>query len=205
MSALPICILYTQDPDLARRVKAFLRTLAQVRHVEEPDRLDAVLQQSGPSLLIIDLRAQESRELLEQIQKEWPETLIIALGTMRSEPLREAEQAGIYMAEDLQLDRRRFQALVARAFDHLRVVQETAIARGVQPCSGLGAARRMNRRRTLRAPSLRCCVFREFFAALTTLRLTARSWRACRCRRRHARRLFSRIRRAMPTGFGRAA
>ena len=124
MSAPPICILYTQDPDLARRVKAFLRALASVRHVDEADRLESVLQQSGPALLIIDLRAKESRDLLDQVQKEWPETLIIALGTTRSEPLREAEQAGIYVAEDLELDRRRFQALIVRAFDHLRILQE---------------------------------------------------------------------------------
>src|SRR5207253_4446077 len=72
----------------------------------------------------MDLRASESRELLDQIQKEWPHILITALGTIRSEPLRDAEQSGIYAAEDLQLDRRRFQSLVARAFDHLRLLQE---------------------------------------------------------------------------------
>ena len=27
----PVCILYTQDSDLVRRMKAFLRTMAQVR------------------------------------------------------------------------------------------------------------------------------------------------------------------------------
>ena len=43
MTANPVCVLYTQDLDLARRVKAFLRVLAQVRHVSEADRLDAVL------------------------------------------------------------------------------------------------------------------------------------------------------------------
>jgi PAS domain S-box-containing protein len=105
-------------------VKAFLRTMTQVRHVAEPDRLDAVLQQSGPALLLLDLRAKECRDLLEQIQKERPEVLIAALGTLRSEPLRTAEQSSIYAAEDLQLDRRHFQALVGRAFDFLRVMQE---------------------------------------------------------------------------------
>jgi PAS domain S-box-containing protein len=105
-------------------VKAFVRTLAEVRHVQNPGRLDAVLQQSGPSLLIMDLRAKESSDLLEQVGKGWPSVLVIALGTMRSEPLRDAEQSGIYAAEDLQLDRRRFQALVARAYDHLRVMEE---------------------------------------------------------------------------------
>ena len=124
MSAPPVCILYTQDGDLARRIKAFLRVLAQIRHVSEPDRLDAVLQQASPALLLADLRAQDARDLIDQIQKEWPEVLVTALGTPRSEPLREAEQSGIYAAEDLHLDRRRLQALVSRAFDHLRLAQE---------------------------------------------------------------------------------
>ena len=124
MMASPVCILYTQDPDLLRRVKAFLRTLAEVRHVQEPTRLEAVLQQTGPAVLIADLRARESRELLAQTEKDWPNILIVALGTLRSEPLREAEQSSIYAAEDLQLDRRRFQALIGRAFDHLRLQEE---------------------------------------------------------------------------------
>ncbi len=46
MTPAPICVLYTQDPELARRIKAYLRSTSQVRHVVEPDRLDAVLQQS---------------------------------------------------------------------------------------------------------------------------------------------------------------
>src|SRR6476469_7135033 len=120
----PICILYSQDADLVRRVKAFLSALAQVRHVASPDRLDAVLQQNSPAILVLDLRAKEARDLLEQIQAALPDILVIALGTLRSEPLREVENAGVYAAEDLQIDRRRLQALVMRGFDHLRVLQE---------------------------------------------------------------------------------
>src|SRR5438477_13043297 len=120
----PICILYSQDADLVRRVKAFLSALAQLRHVSSPDRLDAVLQQNSPAVLVLDLRAKEARDLLEQIQAALPEILVIALGTLRSEPLREVENSGVYAAEDLQIDRRRLQALVTRGFDHLRVLQE---------------------------------------------------------------------------------
>ena len=65
MSASPVCILYSQDADLVRRIKAFLRVLAQVRHVAEPDRLDAVLQQASPALLLIDLRGIDARDLLD--------------------------------------------------------------------------------------------------------------------------------------------
>ncbi len=124
MNLSPVAILYSQDQELVRRVKAFLRMMGQVRHVADPDRLDAVLQQTGPALALIDLRAKEGRELVDQIQKDWPEVLIIALGAPHSDPLREAEEAGIYAAEDLQLDRNRFQSLVGRAFDLLRAMQE---------------------------------------------------------------------------------
>jgi PAS domain S-box-containing protein len=124
MSPSPVCVLYSQDTDLVRRIKAFVSTLGQVRHVGVADRLDAVLQQTGPAILLLDLRAKEARDLLEQTQDGWPEILIVALGTARSEPLREAEQADTYAAEDLQIDRRRLQALVSRGFEHLRVLQE---------------------------------------------------------------------------------
>jgi PAS domain S-box-containing protein len=124
MSAASVCILYTQDPDLARRVKAYLRTMASVRHVTDPDRLDAVLQQNSPAVVLMDLRAKDCRDLLELLERDWVESLVVALGTPRSEPLREAEQSGIYAAEDLQLDRHRFQTLLGRAFDHLRLMQQ---------------------------------------------------------------------------------
>jgi PAS domain S-box-containing protein len=124
MTSVPVCVLYTQEADLVRQVKAFLRIMAQLRHVPEANRLDAVLQQSGPALLIIDLRAKESRDLIDRVQKEWPEVVIIALGLAESEPLREAEKFGIYAAESLELDRRKFQALAGRAFDYLNVLQE---------------------------------------------------------------------------------
>jgi PAS domain S-box-containing protein len=124
MSQLPVALLYTQDADLLRRTRAFLRTLAQIRHVADADRLEPVLQQTGPAVLIMDLRAKESRELLEQIHSEQPDVLIIALGIAQSEPLREVEQIGIYAVEDLGLERRRFQALLERAFDYQRVLEE---------------------------------------------------------------------------------
>src|SRR6266849_7914191 len=111
MIPAPVCILYTQDAELVRRTRAFLRTMAQVRHVSDPDRLEPVLLQTGASVLIMDLRSKECRELIDQVQNEQSGALIVALGVPQSETLREAEQSGIYAAEDIGLDRRRFQAL----------------------------------------------------------------------------------------------
>ena len=124
MTPAPICILYTQDAELVRRARAFLRTMSQVRHVSDPDRLEPVLQQAGLSVLMVDLRSRECRELIDQIQNEQPDVLIIAFGVAQSETLREAEQFGIYAAEEIGLERRRFQTLLGRALDYLKVSQE---------------------------------------------------------------------------------
>src|SRR5256714_14976356 len=72
----------------------------------------------------MDLRAKECRDLLEQLEQDGSDSFVMALAALRSEPLPEAEQSGIYAAEDLQLDRHRFQTLVGRAFDHLEIMQE---------------------------------------------------------------------------------
>src|SRR5881392_1367404 len=124
MTPAPVCIIYTRDAELVRRARAFLRTMAQVRHVSDPDRLEPVLQQAGPSVLMMDLRSKECRELIDQIQSERSDILIIAFGVAQSETLREAEQVGIYAAEEIGLERRRFQALLGRALDYLKVSQE---------------------------------------------------------------------------------
>ncbi|HEY2341463.1 MAG TPA: ATP-binding protein [Chthoniobacteraceae bacterium] len=119
-----ICIILSRDPELVRRAKAYLRPMAEVRWVEDPDRIDIVLRQASPAVLLVDLRARASGDLLRELSKNESEVLLIALGTPRSDPFREAEQAGIYATEDVNLERRSFQALFGRAFDHLRVRQE---------------------------------------------------------------------------------
>ena len=124
MTLPPPAILYTQDAELVRRVKAFLRMMGQVRHVADagPPRRRLATNRAvrSPHRSPRERKPRADRP----DPKDWPEILIIALGVPHSEPLREAEESGIYAAEDLRLDRRHFQALVGRAFDLLRVMQE---------------------------------------------------------------------------------
>jgi len=136
------CLLYTQDPELVRRTRAFLRSRAALRHVDRADRLDPVLQQNSPALLLLDLRSHGSRDLIAQLKAEWPDVLIIALGTPRSEPLRDAEQTSIYAAEDVNLERRPFQALIARALEHLRVLEDNRALRAEASNALVPAGRR---------------------------------------------------------------
>src|ERR1700730_5107203 len=168
MTTSLICVLYTQDADPGPRGNAFRRTIALVRHVAEPNRLEAVLQQNSPAVILMDLRAKECRDLIERLEQDWPESLVIALGAPRSEPLREAEQSGIYAAEDLQLDRHRFQTLVGRAFDHLQLMQEN---RDLREQSDYGPSAEQRRRsepalERTHAPSLPLLRFPRVFRRL---------------------------------------
>jgi nitrogen-specific signal transduction histidine kinase len=123
------CILYTQDPEFVRRAKAFLRRLSKVVHVADSTRLEPVLEQYGPAVLLIDLRQKEASSLVEQVRTEWTNVLILAFGIPRSEPLREAEHAGVYAAEDVNLERHHLQGLVSRALEHLRVLEDNRALR----------------------------------------------------------------------------
>ncbi len=131
MISSAVCLLYTQDSELVRRSRAYLRERTLLRHVERPDRVTAVLQQNNPALLLIDLRAREARDLLNQVHREWPDALVIALGMPDSDPLREAEECGAYAAEDFALDRRRFQSLIDRALHYLQLLEENRRLRQV--------------------------------------------------------------------------
>ncbi len=124
------CILYTQDPDFVRRTRAYLRSTTRIQHVAQSERLFTVLQQNRPALLLFDLRGKESVARIAQVQAQWADVLIVGFGTLRSEPLREAAQSGIYATEDVNLEQRHFQSLVGRALDHLHVLEENRALRG---------------------------------------------------------------------------
>ena len=167
------CVLYTQDSDFVRRARAYLRNQIEVRHVNNASRLDPVLRQQQPAVLLLDLRGRESQGLIEQVQVEWPEVLIIALGTPRSEPLREAENAGVYAAEDVNLERQRIQALVGRALDHLRLLEENRLLRAATPRAALVASSRdLESVRALAEPALPMLRLPRLFQPRETTEMT---------------------------------
>ncbi len=124
MNTLPSCLLYTQNSELADHVRGLLQLQVNVRHTDSAARLEMLLHQSGAVVLILDINADDCLNQIVTVQKRWSDTLIIVLGTLQADPIREAESLGVYAVEDCQLDRRRFQSLVMRALDHLALRQE---------------------------------------------------------------------------------
>lgn len=127
MNVLPVCVLYTQDADLAKRFKGYLYSLAAIRWVENGSKLETVLQQFDPALLFMDLRGAKCRSLLPMITRDLPDTLVIALGMPRSDPAMEAQALGAYAVEDVDITRQRLHFLVARAQSHLQLVNENRL------------------------------------------------------------------------------
>ncbi len=124
MNVLPICVLYTQDLDLVRQVSGFLHGMAVVRHVENPSRLELQIQQNDPITLLFDLCGTEARTLLPRIRRQFPDSLVVAIGAPRSNPASEAEALGVYAVEEVPLTRQRTQALITRCSAHLELARE---------------------------------------------------------------------------------
>lgn len=127
MSFMPPCFLYTQDADFARSTEAYLGSIATLRHIEDPRRLEVQLQQFDPSVVILDLMADESQELFERIQSDIPNTAVIAMGEPNSAPFIEADAMGAYAVETYSVKRQRLKSIVSRALAHVNLVQENRL------------------------------------------------------------------------------
>jgi len=129
MSALPVSLLYTQDTLLLQRLRGSLHARATVRHIGDPSGLPLLLRQHHDTLLFLDLRAEDSAALLPGLMKDFPDTLLIALGAARSDPGLQAAAAGVYAVESCEVDRLRLQALFDQAQACLRLQQENRLLR----------------------------------------------------------------------------
>jgi len=126
VTRLPAALLYTRDPQVADRVRGALVAVARVHPAASVGDLDRLLAQYDPALVIADMRdGAGGREVLEFIRRR-PQTVLIALGDRRSDPLRLAMQSGAFAAEDLEPDLWRLQSLVDRGLECLRLRHEVA-------------------------------------------------------------------------------
>ncbi len=129
MNSPATCIVYTQDSDFIARMDGYLKSIARMEHIHSTHRIERLLQQWGPTVLIVDLHSENARSIVHQVHKTYPQTILIALGIPRSEPMLEMEAAGIFAVEDVRIDRPRFQKLIVRALDHIKLTVENQILR----------------------------------------------------------------------------
>lgn len=129
MSALPTCLLFSQDALLRQRIAGYLHAHATVRTVADPGELELLLHHYHDTILFVDLRAAECPALLDLRTQRFPDILVIALGDARSDPGLHAATAGVYAIEANEVDRLRLQTLFGQAQAHLRLQHENRILR----------------------------------------------------------------------------
>lgn len=127
MKTLPSCILYSRDEELASRLIRISSSVAALQPIEAQNDLEEWLAQFGDTVLIADLRAPNCLDVLANIRKEKPSTILIVLGADRSDPMLAAEWLEPYATVPLEPDRRHFQALLKQAVESLALRLKTKL------------------------------------------------------------------------------
>lgn len=122
-------IVWTRDPELEKRLTAYLSARADVRVVDSFEHFLRARDQLGSAVLVIDLRMRECARNLPSLMSESTSCAIIALGQPRTDPMLDAEMAGVYACESVEADRQHLQSLVARAADYVNALKENELLR----------------------------------------------------------------------------
>ena len=129
MNPPPNGLIYSQDAALVRRLSGLLNERAALYHAGTPAQLEKRVAQIGPSLVLMDARAEDFPALLAHLCRSEPAHVLIVLGEPRSDPVLEASMQNVFAVELLEPERMHFQALVGRGFRHLELQQENALLR----------------------------------------------------------------------------
>jgi len=112
-----------------------LHSCAQVNRLESGADVLAECRKHDPLLLIMEIGWREALEACREVRRQYPDSLIIALGVKRSDPMIEAAALGVHACEDPEVDRMRLQDLVRHAFAHLALLEENRVLRENVPAS----------------------------------------------------------------------
>lgn len=118
MNFSPSLIIHSRDPELQRRLLAIIRGRGDPLCTSTTEELVRVCTRIPDAVLLLDLRLGEPRDFLPDFLERHSALTIIALGDPRSEPALTADVYGVYAIEDLDVDHRRLEGLLARAIDH---------------------------------------------------------------------------------------
>ncbi|MCX7819156.1 MAG: ATP-binding protein [Kiritimatiellae bacterium] len=98
--------------------------VARVLPASSEEELERLLARHDPTLVLADLRDGEGGRVVMETLRRWPNTLCIAMGDHRSEPVRLARDAGCYAVAPLDPDPWQLQSLVERGLESLQLRRE---------------------------------------------------------------------------------
>jgi nitrogen-specific signal transduction histidine kinase/DNA-binding response OmpR family regulator len=126
----PVWVLYSDDGALIQRMHGFLDASATVQVVADDGALDLALERQPSALVMLDVMAPASREVLKALQENHPQTLVVMFAPSGSQAAVAGADAGVYAVESPDIGRLQCQALSRRAQEHARLLRENVMLRG---------------------------------------------------------------------------
>ncbi len=126
MNEWPAAVLYSRDPDVSRRLGAFLEELADVRSAASAPQLMEAVEQDAAVVVVADLRSEAPGELAQEVMRRFPACVFVGLAEPRSRPALRAEAAGAFAVLPLDGDDATCQSTLQQAFAFLRLKRENA-------------------------------------------------------------------------------
>ncbi|HSR87787.1 MAG TPA: PAS domain-containing protein, partial [Pontiella sp.] len=127
MNPLPQCIVYSRDEILVDRLQRSATPVAMLQPIDAQEDLEQWIAQFGDTVMLADLRAPSCLDVLTNIRRERPATILIVMGADRSDPMLAAEFLEPYAMISLEPDRREFTALLKQAAECLSLRRKTGL------------------------------------------------------------------------------
>lgn len=121
--------LFSRDEALVGRLQPLLEVLVDLRLVSDYPGFRGLMDQLGPSIVLLDVRLPEGSDSLADIAADLPHHVLIALGTSRSDPMRSSAIQLMFAAEDLSVEPDVLFRLIRQAQSFLEVAEECRILR----------------------------------------------------------------------------
>jgi len=127
VNPLPQCILYSRDEELVESLLRMAGPVAAIQPIESQEDLEQWISQFGDTVLLADLRAPNCLDVLANIRRERPATVLIVMGADRSDPMLAAEFLEPYAMTSLDPDRREIKTLLKQASECLSLRRKTRV------------------------------------------------------------------------------
>ena len=121
------CILYSRDAELVERMRRMTALLTTIQPIDTQNDLEQWISQFGDTVILADLRAPNCLEVLSQLRKSNPLSVIIVMGAKRSDPMLIAEWLEPFAKISLEPDRHELQSLLDHAFECLQLRKRNRI------------------------------------------------------------------------------
>ncbi|MBV9658239.1 MAG: PAS domain-containing protein, partial [Verrucomicrobia bacterium] len=132
ISALPLCLVCSDDGVLCRQLAGLLHERAYLIVATAPAKLRSLLAGADPVLLFLDLRQAVAPDLISELAGPARARIVtVALGVPGSAPFTASEDARLYRVEDLAAvaELRALRTLADAALDRVVFMQENGMLR----------------------------------------------------------------------------